>query len=184
MKIRFNSIWIVLVGVIVSVTGLVFAPQHRSLFMIVLVMGGVILSLNMLMWFRNLMNPPPVPNQAVRLLLKRCMDGQDLNEWFIAEFAPAVSLEEARFNVGNDNYSQEDRVNSFMMKFKMLASSRPETAIFYSINRGVVVAKVGSVRSLIKKYGMWKLDTWYCLVGALSQKNLEADSLDGSQTVW
>ncbi len=183
MKMRFNPTWFVLVGVAVSMAGFVYAPEHRSMFLIVICMGGVFLSLNVAMWFRNLKNPPPLPNQAVRLLLKRCMDGEDPDEWAIVEFTPGVSLREARREVGNDSYTQENRVQSFMTKFNMLAGTRPSSAIFYSANRGVAVAKVGPVKEIVKIHGAWKLDTWYCLVGALRQKQMDVESLDGSQTI-
>lgn len=180
-KIRFNPTWLMVTGFVASAVGIAVAPGHRSFFILIMAIIGVFLFLNVVMWLKNLLDPPPVPDSAVRLLLKRCKEGQDPDEWAIAEFTPRVSLKEARSRVGSDTYSQEDRVKSFMMKFNMLAASRPATAIFYSTNKGVAVAKVGPVNALLKKHGEWKLNTWNCLVGALRMKGMTVASLDGPQ---
>ncbi len=183
LKMQLNPSWFVFLAIIACVAGIVFAPQFKSMFMIVIVMGCVFLGLSVAMWLGNMIKPPPVPNQAVRLLLKRCAESEAPDEWTIAEFAPRVSLEIARRKVGSRTYCQEDRVNSFMMKFNMLAAARPSTVVFYSANKGVAVAKVGPVKALVEKHGVWKLDTWYCLTGALKREQMDVESLDGPQIV-
>ncbi|GEM_PF-3033500 len=182
-KLNFNPKWLMLLGVAGASVGLLVTPEHKTFFLIVLAFGGLFLFLNISMWIRNLMNPPPVPDSAVRLLLKRCAEETDPDEWAIVEFTPQVSLEEARRIVGNDAYTQEHRYKSFMFKFDMAAPSRPGIAIYYSSQKGIAVARVGTVKSLVQKHGTWKLDTWYCLLGAIKKQNMNAFSLDGSHTV-
>lgn len=132
-------------------------------------------------WLRNLINPPPVPNTAVRQLLDRCARQGEIEEWILIEFHAKVSLEEARKNVGSPTYSNRERLQAFMFKFQACVPSRPDVAIFFSSEKGYLMGRVRYIEALEQKFGRWSLDTWYSMIGAMLTMGMQVCCLDGGQ---
>lgn len=179
---RINPIWLGIVAAISALGLIVIDPANRALYVVgVGIVVFTFLFFKALFWLGNRVNPPPVPNSAVQEVFERCASSAQDEDWILVKFQPGVSLEQARLKVGSPNYSEDDRLVGFMTKAQVVAPSRPNVAIFYSEEKGYLLARRTYIQTLEKKYGRWMLDTWHSLVGAMSRVGMQVSSLDGPQ---
>ncbi len=184
IRIRRDPIWLWLLFLALTVIGLVVLPVQREFFMICLigVVVGFVVWLSL--WLFKHLFLTSVPYRAVLELVDRCCDPWHTDEWVLVKFKPRVSLEEARRNVGSLDYSNEDRLVGFMVKFKASAPSRPDVAVFYAPNKGFLLGRRQVISKLERKYGRWILDTWFSLCGAIRRNGMTVCDLDHPQAFW
>ena len=186
LRARRDPMWLILPGVVVLVWCVFAYPQHRTYFFILLGVVGFLLVMRLFWWVLRRIMKTPVPDSAVREMLDRCIgEEQPLpgDELVLVRFRPRVSLEEARQKTGMSTYSADDRVKSFMMKCSLIGPSRPDVIVFYSSQKGCLVARRRMVVALEQKYGRWILDNWNTFTGAALKSGLNVCSLDGPQLI-
>jgi len=184
IRIRQDPIWLWLLFLTLTVAGLVSLPAQREFFITCLAGVAVGLVVWLSLWLLKHLLPVPVPYRAVLDLIDRCCDCRETDEWVLVKFKPRVSLEMARRNVGSLDYSNEDRLFGFMVKFEASAPSRPDVAVFYAPNKGFLLGGRQVISKLEGKYGRWMLDTWYSLCGAIRRNGMTVCDLDHPQTFW
>jgi hypothetical protein len=159
IRIRRDPIWLLLLFLALTVIGIVLLPVQREFFMTCIVGVVACFVVWLSLWLFKHLFPTLVPHRAVLELLDRCCAQWQTDEWVLVKFKPRVSLEEARMNVCSPHYSNEDRLAGFMVKFKAIAPSRPDVAVFYAPNKGFLLGKRQVISKLEQKYGRWILDT-------------------------
>jgi hypothetical protein len=179
--IKKNPVWLSVLIMLIAWYFFVNDPTRRAFYVFSLVIGGFTLLLQLVFQFLKRLNPAPVPDSAIRDMMKACHEDEQNGDWIIIAFPPKISLAEARSRAGSDDYSTDDRLRSFILKVQMIAPSLPRTAIFYSPNKGFLVANRELIQYIEKRYGRWMLDTWYSLNGALNKEALSTEDLDASR---
>ncbi|MBP8131441.1 MAG: hypothetical protein KA184_17820 [Candidatus Hydrogenedentes bacterium] len=182
-RVRRDPIWLLFLMAPLLAAAWVLDPASRGFYIWCVVGLGVFLVLRIAFWLLKKASGTPVPDSAVLELLDRSKNAPHSAEWVLTRFRPAVPLEAARAKVGSAEYTDEDRVRGFMMKAELIAPSRPDVAVFYSPNKGILLGNPEMIRNLEKQYGRWLLDTWYCLTGAMSRVGMASLDLDGPQTL-
>jgi hypothetical protein len=182
-RVRRDPFWIVYIFGPIVVILFFLDPARRDVYEILLVATGFVLLLRFIFWIYKKITGSPVPDDAVREMIKRCTDDNSDEEWVLVKFRPSVSLAEARYKVGSQTYSEKDRLKGFIAKLAFISESRPDAAIFYSKEKGFLLGNREVIIALEKKHGAWILDTWYSLLGAMRGTGMTAVNLDGPQYI-
>lgn len=180
-RVRWDPFWLLVLLVPIAIWGVLAYPKYRAFWVAAVVALGLVVALRLLFEAIKARHPAPVPDSAVRELLQRCTGDDRYERWVLVRFRPGLTLEEARIRAGSASYADEDRLEGFMAKFHAIEPSRPDIAIFYSPNRGLLLGRVPTLRALEHRYGRWLLDTWHTLVGALRRGGLTVLDLDSPQ---
>lgn len=183
-SLRLNPLFVLLPALTLLLIAFFVSPNYRTLLLVPLCLCLIAFLPEVILRIADVVGPKEVPNAAVRLLLRQCIDGKEPEEWAIVRFTPGISLNEVQQRLNNAAYTEEDRIAGFMRKFDAVAPQRETVAVFYSSTKGIAVGKVGPIKTLVTMFGRWKLEPWRCLVGALRTKGMEVQSLDGSQTYF
>jgi hypothetical protein len=181
--LKKNPIWVLIAGVVAALGLMLIDPRRASIYMILLGLSAAGLFLQLVFRVVKKLNPAPVPDSAIREMMEACDTNSSDDDWILIRFRPNVSLEQARAKVGSATYSDEDRLQGFMGKFQMVAAMEPRIAIFYAPNKGILMANPAALKAMKRKYGLWMLDTWYSLDGALAREGFATRDLDSPQTI-
>ncbi len=181
--IKKNPIWVSILGIVVALSLLLIDSPRASMYLILLGLSAAGLFLQLVFQLMKQVNPAPVPDSAIREMMEACDTNGSDEDWILIRFHPKISLEQARATVGSATYSEEDRLQGFMAKFQMIAAMEPRIAIFYAPNKGILMANPIALKAMKRKYGLWTLDTWYSLNGALAREGFSIRDLDSPQSI-
>jgi hypothetical protein len=181
--IKKNPIWLSIIGVVAALGLMMIDSPRASMYMILLGLSAAGLFLQLIFYVMKKLNPAPVPDSAIREMMKACDTHNSDDDWILIQFHPKISLAQARAKVGSATYSEEDRLQGFMTKFQMVAAMEPRIAIFYAPNKGILIANPVALKAMKRKYGPWMLDTWYSMDGALAREGFSTRDLDSPQSV-
>ena len=171
------------IAIIAIIIGLCFAflqVNHPGLlkWKYLLTGGGCIVLLFVLLQYFMTHVGQHIPRSVVLELLDRCKTED--REWVLVHFKPEVSPDEAQKRLGKE-YSQVAREKQFMFKLSNVYALRPDIVVFYSKQKGLLCGNARAIKSLLKKYGRFMMDSWNCLFGVLRKNRLMTQSLDGGQ---
>lgn len=180
-RVRRDPFWLLIIAIPALFLASLIDEMGRSFYLLLLAPAMFVVVFRLGFDLLKRLNPSPVPDSVVREMLDLCTRNDRGDDWILVKIPPKVSLEEAQRKVGSSMYSEEDRLQSLLAKFHMVAPGWPNVAIFYAPNKGFLLANRLVVGALERKYGRWMLDTWYSLNGALGREGLSTRDLDTPQ---